>query len=74
LVLPAISGPALLQTSDYIINVVTGIINEPQTRHHGIYAFHLKNPKLHHIFWADTSVDIALTGQLYDKLIQPVYF
>jgi hypothetical protein len=30
LVLPAISGPALLQTSDYIINVVTGIINEPQ--------------------------------------------
>jgi hypothetical protein len=26
------------------------------------------------LFWLDTSVDIALTGQLYDKLIQPVYF
>jgi hypothetical protein len=25
-------------------------------------------------FWHDTSVDIALSGQLYDKLIQPVYF
>jgi hypothetical protein len=24
-------------------------------------------------FWLDTSVDIALTGQLYDKLIQLVY-
>jgi hypothetical protein len=24
--------------------------------------------------WLDISVDIALTGQLYDKLIQPVYF
>jgi hypothetical protein len=26
------------------------------------------------LFWLDTSVDIALTGQFYDKLIQPVYF
>ena len=29
-ILPAISGPAALQTSHYIINVVTGIINEPR--------------------------------------------
>ena len=29
-VLPAISGPAFLQTSHYIINVVNGIINEPR--------------------------------------------
>jgi hypothetical protein len=27
--LPSISGPAFLQTSHYIINVVTGIIDEP---------------------------------------------
>jgi hypothetical protein len=26
------------------------------------------------LFWLDTSVDIALTGQLYDKLIQLVHF
>jgi hypothetical protein len=25
-------------------------------------------------FWLDTSVDIALTGQLYDKLIQTSLF
>jgi hypothetical protein len=25
------------------------------------------------LFWLYTSVDIALTGQLYDKLIQLVY-
>jgi hypothetical protein len=25
------------------------------------------------LFWLDTSVYIALTGQLYDKLIQQVY-
>jgi hypothetical protein len=31
-------------------------------------------PKNSSLFWLDTSVDIALTGQLYDKLIQPVYF
>ena len=30
LVLPAISGPAFLQTSHYIINGVIGIINEPR--------------------------------------------
>ena len=29
-VLPAISGPVFLQTSHYTINIVTGIINEPQ--------------------------------------------
>ena len=28
-VLPTISGPVFLQTSHYIINVVTAIINEP---------------------------------------------
>jgi hypothetical protein len=26
------------------------------------------------LFWLDTSVDIALTGQLYDKLIQTSLF
>ena len=33
-------------------------------------------PKTSSLFWLDTctSVDIALTGQLYDKLIQLVYF
>jgi hypothetical protein len=31
-------------------------------------------PETSSLFWLDTSVDIALTGQLYDKLIQPVYF
>jgi hypothetical protein len=31
-------------------------------------------PETSSIFWLDTSVDISLTGQLYDKLIQPVYF
>jgi hypothetical protein len=33
------------------------------------------NLKLSSLFWLDTSVDIAITGQLYDiKLIQLVYF
>ena len=33
-------------------------------------------PETSSLFWLDTctSVDIALTGQLYDKLIQPVDF
>jgi hypothetical protein len=31
-------------------------------------------PETSLLFWLDTSVDIALTGQLYDKLIQLVYF
>ena len=31
-------------------------------------------PETSPLFWLDTSVDIALTSQLYDKLIQPVYF
>jgi hypothetical protein len=31
-------------------------------------------PETSSLFWLDTSVDIALTGQLYDKLIQLVYF
>jgi hypothetical protein len=31
-------------------------------------------PKTSSLFWLDTSVDIALTSQIYDKLIQPVYF
>jgi hypothetical protein len=31
-------------------------------------------PKTSLLFWLDTSMDIALTDQLYDKLIQPVYF
>jgi hypothetical protein len=30
-------------------------------------------PETSSLFWLDTSVGIALTGQLYDKLIQPVY-
>jgi hypothetical protein len=25
------------------------------------------------LFWLDASVDFALTSQLYDKFIQPVY-
>jgi hypothetical protein len=75
--LTAISGPAFLQTSHYIINVVTGIINEPQILDFQI-SWNLRFPPLEpensSLFWLDTSVDIALTGQLYDKLIQPVYF
>jgi hypothetical protein len=31
-------------------------------------------PKTSSLFLLDTSMDIALTSQLYDKLIQPVYF
>jgi hypothetical protein len=31
-------------------------------------------PETSSLFWLDTSVDIALTAQLFDKLIQPVYF
>jgi hypothetical protein len=31
-------------------------------------------PETSSLFWLDTSVDIELTSQLYDKLIQPVYF
>jgi hypothetical protein len=31
-------------------------------------------PETSSLFWLDTSVDIALRGQFYDKLIQPVYF
>jgi len=31
-------------------------------------------PETSPLFWLDTSVDIALTSQLYDKLIQPFYF
>jgi hypothetical protein len=31
-------------------------------------------PETSSLFWLDSSVDIALTGQPYDKLIQPVYF
>ena len=31
-------------------------------------------PETSSLFRLDTSVDIALTGELYDKLIQPVYF
>jgi hypothetical protein len=30
-------------------------------------------PETSSLFWLDTSVDIVLTGQLYDKLIQLVY-
>jgi hypothetical protein len=30
-------------------------------------------PETSSLFWLDTSMDIALTGQLYDKLIQPVF-
>jgi hypothetical protein len=31
-------------------------------------------PETSSLFWLDTSVDIALRGQFYDKLIQLVYF
>ena len=31
-------------------------------------------PETSSLFWFDTSVDIALIGRLYDKLIQLVYF
>jgi hypothetical protein len=31
-------------------------------------------PETSSLFWLDTSVDIVLTGQIYDKFIQPVYF
>jgi hypothetical protein len=31
-------------------------------------------PETSSLFWLDTSVDIALTGQHYDNLFQPVYF
>jgi hypothetical protein len=31
-------------------------------------------PENSSLFWLDASVDIALTGELYVKLIQPVYF
>jgi hypothetical protein len=34
----------------------------------------LLEPETSSLFRLDTSVDIALTGELYDKLIQPVYF
>jgi hypothetical protein len=38
------------------------------------FGFPPLEPKTSSLFWLDTFVDIALTGQLYDKLIQPVYF
>ena len=31
-------------------------------------------PETLSLFWLDSSVDIALTGQLYDNFIQQVYF
>ena len=43
------------------------------SRHRGICRFPPLEPETSSLFWLDTSVGIALTGQLYDKLIQPVY-
>jgi hypothetical protein len=31
-------------------------------------------PETSSLFWLDTFMDIALTGQLYDKLMKLVYF
>jgi hypothetical protein len=73
--LPAISGLAFLQISYYIINIVTGIINEPRKLDFQT-SWNLSFPPLEpetSLFWLDASVDFALTGQLYDKFIQPVY-
>jgi hypothetical protein len=75
--LPAITGPAFLQTSHYIINVVTGIINElwKLWLPHTSWNLHFPplEPETSSLFWLDTSVDIALTVQLYDKLIKSVF-
>ena len=69
--------PVLLQTSHCIINIVTGIINEPRKLWlPDIVEFALPplEPENSSLFWLDASVDIALTDELYVKLIQPVYF
>ena len=44
------------------------------SRHHGIWAFQLKNPNLHHYFGFILPLMLHQKGQLHDQLIQPVYF
>ena len=69
---------ACLSTNITIYDIVTGIISEPQklqtSGHHGIWAFQLKNPNLHHYFGFILPLMLHQKGQLHDQLIQPVYF
>ena len=64
----------------YIINIVTGIINGPRKlwlpdiMEFALSTFRARNFITFLAWFFRGSVDIALTGQLYDKLVQPVYF
>ena len=73
-VLPAISGPVLLQTT--IHNVVIGIINEPRKLRLRTWnlRFSALEPEPSSLFWLILPSMLHQAGQFRNQLIHPVYF